>query len=52
MSKEAQAFPEAGATFVKELTYRSSNSKEQGELNPPSANLNTAFRLIKELQKK
>ena len=33
-------------------TYRSSNTKEPGELYPPSSNLNTAFRLIKEVQKK
>lgn len=33
-------------------TYRSSNTKEPGELSAPSSNLNTAFRLIKEVQKK
>lgn len=33
-------------------TYRSSNTKEPGELYAPSSNLNTAFRLIKEVQKK
>lgn len=33
-------------------TYRSSNVKEPGELNAPSNNLMTAFRLIKEMQKK
>lgn len=33
-------------------TYRSTNTKEPGELSAPSANLNTAFRLIKEVQKK
>jgi len=33
-------------------TYRSINTKEPGELSAPSANLNTAFRLIKEVQKK
>jgi hypothetical protein len=33
-------------------TYRSTNVKEPGELSAPSANLNTAFRLIKEVQKK
>ncbi|XP_041977304.1 FACT complex subunit spt16 isoform X2 [Aricia agestis] len=40
------------ATFVKEVTYRSTNTKEPGEISPPSANLNTGFRLIKEVQKK
>ena len=33
-------------------TYRSSNTKEPGEISAPSSNLNTAFRLIKEVQKK
>ena len=33
-------------------TYRSTNTKEPGELSAPSSNLNTAFRLIKEVQKK
>lgn len=33
-------------------TYRSTNTKEPGELSPPSSNLNTGFRLIKEVQKK
>lgn len=40
------------ATFVKEVTYRSTNTKEPGEISPPSSNLNTGFRLIKEVQKK
>ncbi|KAL3199650.1 hypothetical protein MRX96_001403 [Rhipicephalus microplus] len=35
-----------------EITYRSTNVKEPGELSAPSSNLNTAFRLIKEVQKK
>jgi nucleosome binding factor SPN SPT16 subunit len=51
-SKEAQSFPDPRATFVKELTYRASNLKESGELHAPSSNLNTAFRLIKEMQKR
>ncbi|PSN32696.1 FACT complex subunit spt16 [Blattella germanica] len=38
--------------FVVYRTYRSTNVKEPGELSAPSANLNTAFRLIKEVQKK
>jgi len=40
------------ATFLKEVSYRSTNIKEPGELTAPSMNLNTAFRLIKEIQKK
>merc|ERR1712156_140100 len=40
------------ASFLKELTYRSTNVKEPGELTAPSTNLNTAFKLIKEIQKK
>merc|ERR1719228_1379778 len=40
------------ATFLKEVTYRSTNIKEPGELTAPSLNLNTAFKLIKEIQKK
>jgi len=38
--------------FVICRTYRSTNVKEPGELSAPSGNLNTAFRLIKEVQKK
>ena len=33
-------------------TYRASNNKEPGELSAAALNLNTAFRLIKEVQKK
>jgi len=40
------------ATFLKELTFRSTNTKEPGELSAPSSNLNTAFKLIKDIQKK
>jgi len=40
------------ASFLKELTYRSTNTKEPGELSAPSSNLNTAFKLIKDIQKK
>ena len=32
------------ATFLKEVTYRSTNIKEPGELTAPSSNLDTAFR--------
>ena len=42
----------ADSTFLKELTYRSTNLKEAGEISAPSTNLNTAFRLIKEVQKR
>ncbi|XP_063216502.1 FACT complex subunit spt16 isoform X2 [Bacillus rossius redtenbacheri] len=49
---EGGAYPNPDATFVKEVTYRSTNVKEPGELSAPSSNLNTAFRLIKEVQKK
>ncbi|RZF37802.1 hypothetical protein LSTR_LSTR007164 [Laodelphax striatellus] len=52
MGREGAAFANPDATFVKEITYRSSNTKEPGELSAPSLNLNTAFRLIKEVQKK
>ena len=38
--------------FICYSTYRSSNTKEPGEISAPSSNLNTAFRLIKEVQKK
>jgi len=40
------------ASFLKELTFRSTNVKEPGELSAPSSNLNTAFKLIKDIQKK
>lgn len=33
-------------------TYRSINTKEPGEISAPSSNLNTAFRLIKDVQKR
>ncbi|KAH3774177.1 hypothetical protein DPMN_175551, partial [Dreissena polymorpha] len=49
---EGNLFPQPDATFLKEITYRSSNTKEPGEISAPSSNLNTAFRLIKEVQKK
>lgn len=39
------------ATFLKEVTYRSTNIKEPGEFTAPSANLDTAFKLIKDIQK-
>lgn len=49
---EGNIFPNPEATFLKEITYRSTNVKEPGEISAPSSNLNTAFRLIKEVQKK
>ncbi|EEC06307.1 FACT complex subunit spt16, putative [Ixodes scapularis] len=49
---EGSVFPNPEATFLKEITYRSTNVKEPGEISAPSSNLNTAFRLIKEVQKK
>ncbi|KMY96971.1 FACT complex subunit spt16 isoform X2 [Drosophila simulans] len=49
---EGGLYPQPEATFVKEVTYRSSNVKEHGEVGAPSANLNNAFRLIKEVQKR
>ncbi|RVE54784.1 hypothetical protein evm_000551 [Chilo suppressalis] len=49
---EGGNYSQPDATFVKEVTYRSTNTKEPGEISPPSSNLNTGFRLIKEVQKK
>ncbi|XP_043473155.1 FACT complex subunit spt16 isoform X2 [Leptopilina heterotoma] len=49
---EGGTYPQPDATFVKEVTYRSTNTKEPGEISAPSSNLSTAFRLIKEVQKK
>ncbi|XP_042233309.1 FACT complex subunit spt16-like isoform X2 [Homarus americanus] len=52
IGKSDGIFPNPDAVFLKEVTYRSTNTKEPGELSAPSSNLNTAFRLIKEVQKK
>ncbi|KAH8365695.1 hypothetical protein KR093_003515 [Drosophila rubida] len=49
---EGGLYPQPEATFVKEVTYRSSNVKEHGEVAAASSNLNNAFRLIKEVQKR
>lgn len=49
---ESGMYNNPDATFLKEVTYRSTNTKEPGELSAPSSNLNTAFRLIKEVQKR
>jgi len=45
-------FQNPEAMFVKELTYRSSNTREPGEQITASTNLVNAYRLIKEVQKK
>ncbi|XP_077983541.1 FACT complex subunit SPT16-like [Glandiceps talaboti] len=52
IGKTDSQFAQPVSTFVKELTYRSSNVKAPGEPSAPSSNLNTAFRLIKDVQKK
>ncbi|KAE9420524.1 hypothetical protein Angca_003055 [Angiostrongylus cantonensis] len=52
IGKELAQFPNPLATYLKELTYRASNVKEHGEISAPSNNLTTAFRLIKEIQKR
>ncbi|XP_022164066.1 FACT complex subunit spt16 isoform X1 [Myzus persicae] len=45
-------FQNPEAMFVKELTYRSSNTREPGEQITASTNLMNAYRIIKEVQKK
>ncbi|CAD5219494.1 unnamed protein product [Bursaphelenchus okinawaensis] len=52
IGKDNFMFPNPLADYVKELTFRSSNMKELGEMHAPSLNLQTAYRLIKEMQKK
>jgi len=52
IGRDEPRYPNPEATFLKEVTYRSTNIKEPGELTAPSLNLNTAFRLIKDIQKK
>lgn len=49
---EGNIFPNPDATFVKEITYRASNMKTPGEPSVPSLNLQNAFRIIKEVQKR
>ena len=51
IGKDEPKFNNPEATFLKEVTYRSTNIKEPGEISAPSLNLNTAFRLIKDIQK-
>uniref|UniRef100_H2ZNP3 FACT complex subunit n=1 Tax=Ciona savignyi TaxID=51511 RepID=H2ZNP3_CIOSA len=53
MVKENTKFPSADdAMFIKELTYRALAVRVPGRAEPPAANLQLSFRLIKELQKK
>ncbi|CAL8377622.1 FACT complex subunit SPT16 [Gadus morhua] len=49
---EGNIFPNPDATFVKEITYRASNLKAPGDPSVPSTNLQNAFRIIKEVQKR
>ncbi|XP_053324462.1 FACT complex subunit SPT16 [Spea bombifrons] len=49
---EGNIFPNPDATFVKEITYRASNMKTPGDPSVPSLNLQNAFRIIKEVQKR
>ncbi|XP_031569470.1 FACT complex subunit SPT16-like [Actinia tenebrosa] len=49
---EGNLFSQPEATFLKEMTFRSSNTKAPGSAHPPAQNLNMAFRHIKEVQKK
>uniref|UniRef100_A0AAX7T3K0 FACT complex subunit n=2 Tax=Astatotilapia calliptera TaxID=8154 RepID=A0AAX7T3K0_ASTCA len=50
--QEGNIFPNPEATFVKEITYRASNLKAPGDTSVPSTNLQNAFRIIKEVQKR
>ncbi|KAI1901230.1 hypothetical protein AGOR_G00032160 [Albula goreensis] len=50
--QEGNIFPNPEATFVKEITYRASNLKAAGDPAVPSTNLQNAFRIIKEVQKR
>ncbi|KAJ8382510.1 hypothetical protein SKAU_G00032880 [Synaphobranchus kaupii] len=50
--QEGNIFPNPEATFVKEITYRASNLKTAGDPVVPSTNLQNAFRIIKEVQKR
>ncbi|MEQ2168211.1 FACT complex subunit SPT16, partial [Goodea atripinnis] len=50
--QEGNIFPNPDATFVKEITYRASNLKTPGDTSVPSTNLQNAFRIIKEVQKR
>ena len=46
-----EKFNNPEATFLKKVTYCSTNIEKLGELTAPSLNLATAFKLIKEIQK-
>ncbi|KAL3090098.1 hypothetical protein niasHS_006550 [Heterodera schachtii] len=52
IGKESAQFPNAFAKYLKELTFKSRNVREPGERETPSVNLQTAARLIKEMQKR
>ncbi|XP_050429833.1 FACT complex subunit spt16-like isoform X2 [Adelges cooleyi] len=52
LAKGENYFQNPEAMFVKELTYRSSNTREPGEQITASTNMMNAYRLIKEIQKK
>uniref|UniRef100_A0A1I7TTK9 FACT complex subunit n=1 Tax=Caenorhabditis tropicalis TaxID=1561998 RepID=A0A1I7TTK9_9PELO len=53
LGKDNGQFPHPLAHYMKELTFRASNSKSHhSDSSPPSNNLSTAFRLIKEMQKR
>ena len=47
MGRDEPRYPNPEATFLKEVTYKSTNIKEPGELTAPSGNLDTAFRYCK-----
>jgi len=49
---DGNVFSNPDATFVKELVFRSSNTRIPGESHPPSENLNKALRMIKDVQKR
>ncbi|XP_023692218.2 FACT complex subunit SPT16-like [Paramormyrops kingsleyae] len=49
---DGNIFPNPDATFLKEITYRASNLKTPGDPAVPSTNLQNAFRIIKEVQKR
>lgn len=53
VGKDSGQFPHPLAHYMKELTFRASNIKDHhSDSTAPSHNLSTAFRLIKEMQKR
>uniref|UniRef100_A0A3B5A633 FACT complex subunit n=1 Tax=Stegastes partitus TaxID=144197 RepID=A0A3B5A633_9TELE len=50
--QEGNIFPNPDATFVKEIFRCPSNLKTPGDTSVPSTNLQNAFRIIKEVQKR